>query len=134
MRLRVTGQTRYRSAYQAMVITKPWQVPPYTGVMPEGPNEAPSLEEACAVVSGTPARIRVLRVVMDSTEVTANDVMASTGLSRNATGHHLTALLEAGAIRQRRATHPRGAGPVIYWSADLDVIHAIRDTLSSHLT
>lgn len=86
------------------------------------------------MVSGTPARIRVLRVVMDSNEVTANEVMASTGLSRNAAGHHLTALLEAGAIRKRRTTHSRGAGSVIYWSADVDVIHAIRDTLSSHLT
>lgn len=102
--------------------------------MSEGSNEAPSLEEACAVASGTPARIRVLRVVMDSVEVTAKEVMASTGLSRNAAGHHLSALLEAGAVRQRRTTHARGAGPVIYWSADVDVIHAIRDTLSSHLT
>jgi len=102
--------------------------------MPDGPTDAPSLEDACAVVSGTPARVRTLRVVMDGNEVTAIDVMAATGLSRNAAGHHLNALLEAGVIRQRRATHERGSGPVIYWSADVDAIHAIRDTLSSHLT
>ena len=102
--------------------------------MPDGPPDAPSLEDACAVVSGTPARVRTLRVVMDGTDVTAIDVMAATGLSRNAVGHHLTALLKAGVVTQRRATHARGSGPVIYWSADMDAIHAIRDTLSSHLT
>jgi len=101
--------------------------------MPEGPTDAPSLEDACAVVSGTPARVRTLRVVMDSADVTAIDVMAATGLSRNAAGHHLNALLKAGVIRQRRVTQERG-GPVIYWSANVDAIHAIRDTLSSHLT
>jgi hypothetical protein len=37
-------------------------------------------------------------------------------------------------IHERRATHPRGRGPIIYWSADREAIHDLRDTLNKHLT
>lgn len=97
-------------------------------------SAAPSLDEACAAVSATPARIKMIRFILDSGEVTAKDVMAETGLSRNAVGYHLTALTEARILHERRATHPRGSGPIIYWSADRDVVRAVRDVLYKHLS
>ena len=93
-----------------------------------------SLEEACAAIAATPARLQTLRLVMNSAEVTAKDVMDALELSRTAAGYHLAALVEAGLIHERRATHPRGSGPVIYWAADLSAIHAVRDTLFQHLS
>lgn len=93
-----------------------------------------SIEEACAVLALTPARIETLRYVLDHEQVTAKDVMAATGLSRNATGNNLAALTQAGLLHERRATHPRGSGPIIYWSADRDVIHAARDVVFDHLS
>lgn len=92
------------------------------------------LEEACATIAATPARLRTLRVVMDGGDVTAKDVMDALGLTRSAVGYHLAALTEAGMIHERRATHPRGRGPIIYWSADREAIHGLRDTLAKHLT
>jgi DNA-binding transcriptional ArsR family regulator len=71
---------------------------------------------------------------MDGGDVTAKDVMEALGLTRSAVGYHLTALTDAGMIHERRATHPRGRGPIIYWSADRDAIASLRDTLITHLT
>ena len=96
--------------------------------------DAARLDEACATIAATPARLRTLRVVMDGGDVTAKDVMEALDLTRSAVGYHLTALTEAGMIHERRATHPRGRGPIIYWSADRDAIHHLRDTLTKHLT
>jgi DNA-binding transcriptional ArsR family regulator len=96
--------------------------------------DAVLLEEACATIAATPARLRTLRVVMDGGDVTAKDVMDALGLTRSAVGYHLAALTEAGMIHERRATHPRGRGPIIYWSADREAIHGLRDTLAKHLT
>ena len=96
--------------------------------------DAARLDEACATLAATPARLRTLRVVMDGGEVTAKDVMHALGLTRSAVGYHLAALTEVGVIHERRATHPRGSGPLIYWSADREAIHDLRDTLIKHLT
>jgi DNA-binding transcriptional ArsR family regulator len=96
--------------------------------------DADRLEEACATIAATPARLGTLRVVMDGGDVTAKDVMDALGLTRSAVGYHLAALTEAGMIHERRATHPRGRGPIIYWSADREAIHGLRDTLAEHLT
>lgn len=95
---------------------------------------AVSLDEACAAIASTPARLRTLRVVMDHDEVTAKDVMEELGLSRSAAGYHLAALVDARLVHERRATHPRGSGPVIYWKADRKAIHAVRETLFEHLS
>jgi DNA-binding transcriptional ArsR family regulator len=91
-------------------------------------------EAACATIAATPARLRTLRVVMDHAEVTAKDVMQALDLTRSAVGYHLAALTDAGVIHERRATHPRGSGPVIYWSADPEAVAALRDTLIEHLS
>jgi len=96
--------------------------------------DADRLEEACATIAATPARLRTLRVVMDGGDVTAKDVMDALGLTRSAVGYHLAALTEAGMIHERRATHPRGRGPIIYWSANREAIHGLRDALAKHLT
>lgn len=93
-----------------------------------------SLDEACAAIAATPARLRTLRVVMDHSEVTAKDVMEALGLSRSAAGYHLTALVDAHLVHSRHATHSRGSGPVIYWKADREAIHALRETLFEHLS
>lgn len=93
-----------------------------------------SLDEVCEAIAATPARLRVLRVVMEHSEVTAKDVMAELNVSRTAVGYHLAALTAAGLIHERRATHPRGSGPVIYWAADRAVIGTLRDSLIEHLS
>lgn len=71
---------------------------------------------------------------MDGQDVTAKDVMQALDLTRSAVGYHLAALTEAGLIHERRATHPRGRGPIIYWSADREAIRELRDTLIQHLS
>lgn len=102
--------------------------------MPASPlDRALSLDQACEAIAATPARLRTLRVVMDHSEVTAKGVMAELNLSRSAAGYHLSALMAAGLIHERRATHPRGSGPVIYWAADRQAINALRDALVEHL-
>lgn len=97
-------------------------------------DDAARLDEVCVALAATPARLRTLRLVMGGGDVTAKDVMQALGLTRSAVGYHLTALTEAGLIHERRATHPRGRGPIIYWSADREAIHDLRDTLIQHLT
>ncbi len=97
-------------------------------------DDAARLDEACIAIAATPARLHTLRVVMDGQDVTAKDVMQALGLTRSAVGYHLAALTEAGLIHERRATHPRGRGPIIYWSADREAIHDLRDTLIQHLS
>lgn len=97
-------------------------------------DDAARLDEVCIALAATPARLRTLRIVMDGQDVTAKDVMQALGLTRSAVGYHLTALTDAGLIHERRATHPRGRGPIIYWSADREAIHDLRDTLVQHLS
>lgn len=70
------------------------------------------------LVGASPHRVAVLRVVAAHTEVTALDVMDALGLTRNGVGRHLAALTAAGFLTERRATHPRGSGDVIYWRVD----------------
>lgn len=97
-------------------------------------DDAARLDEVCTALAATPARLRTLRIVMDGQDVTAKDVMQALELTRSAVGYHLSALTEAGLIHERRATHPRGRGPIIYWSADREAIHDLRDTLVQHLS
>ncbi|WP_316318477.1 helix-turn-helix domain-containing protein [Clavibacter michiganensis] len=103
--------------------------------MPDAP-EAPamSLEDACAALAVTTARVKTLGYVLQNDEATAKDVMAAVGLSRNAAGHHLAALTAAGLLHQRRVSQPLGGGPIIYWSADRIAIGRARDALSKHLS
>jgi DNA-binding transcriptional ArsR family regulator len=81
--------------------------------------EAAGVEQDLADLFGaSPNRVAVLRVVAAHTEVTALEVMDALDLTRSGVGRHLVALTAAGFLIERRATHPRGAGDVIYWRVD----------------
>ncbi|WP_316295681.1 ArsR/SmtB family transcription factor [Clavibacter michiganensis] len=92
------------------------------------------IDQACAAIAATPARLRTLRVVMDGTEVTAKSVGEALGISRNAAAYHLAGLAQAGLVGERHATHPRGSGPIVYWSARAEAIRDLRDVLFDHLS
>lgn len=98
------------------------------------PHRSLTLEEACVAIGATPTRLRTLRYVMAHRDATANDIVEALGLSRSNVHHHLTALRDAGILHERRATHPRGSGPIIYWTVDQEHVHAIRNVLFEHLS
>lgn len=105
--------------------------------MPSAPppgKGAPGLGDVARVLGSTPTRLAVLRFFLDRDEGTVRELMAVTGLSRNAAGHQVSALHAAGILGERRAIHPRGQGVIAYWSADRAALHAIRDVLVEHLT
>lgn len=75
-----------------------------------------------ALLDASQVRVDLLRLMLAHDELTALEVMDALGLTRNGVGKHLNALTEAGFLIERRATHPRGIGGVIYWRADRDRI------------
>lgn len=75
-------------------------------------------QDLVGLFGASPYRVAVLRVVAAHTEVTALEVMDALGLTRNGVGRHLAALTASGFLIERRATHPRGSGDVIYWRVD----------------
>lgn len=76
------------------------------------------------LLGASAVRVAVLRAVLAQEEVTALELMDVLGLTRNGVGKHLDELTAAGFLIERRATHPRGKGGVIYWRADRDRIAA----------
>ncbi|MGO2933145.1 ArsR/SmtB family transcription factor [Microbacterium sp.] len=81
----------------------------------------------------TRARIEVLRLALARHEVTAAELMDELGLSRSGLGRHLAILTDEGLLSERRATHPRGSGPVIYWIANADAVRAAIDAFSRRI-
>lgn len=81
----------------------------------------------------TRARIEVLRIALARGEVTANELMEELGLSRSGLGRHLAILTDEGLLSERRATHPRGSGPVIYWVANPAAVRAAIDAFSRRI-
>ena len=75
-----------------------------------------------ALLDASQVRVDLLRLMLSHDELTALEVMDALGLTRNGVGRHLNALTEAGFLIERRATHPRGIGGVIYWRADRERI------------
>ncbi|MBD8104748.1 ArsR/SmtB family transcription factor [Plantibacter sp. CFBP 8775] len=77
------------------------------------------------------ARIRILQLALTRDEVTAAELMDELELTRNGVGRNLGALTRAGLLIERRATHPRGTGNIIYWRADPDAITAATNELAA---
>ncbi len=77
---------------------------------------------ALALLGASAVRVAILRVVLEHNEVTALDLAGALGLTRNGVGRHLKELTEAGFLIERRATHPRGSGDVLYWRAERDAV------------
>ncbi|MGW9159661.1 ArsR/SmtB family transcription factor [Microbacterium sp. NPDC055665] len=76
------------------------------------------------LLGASPARVELLRLVLDHHELTALEIMDVLGMTRNGVGKHLDELTAAGFLIARRATHPRGVGGVIYWRANRERIAA----------
>ncbi|MFJ2535773.1 ArsR/SmtB family transcription factor [Microbacterium maritypicum] len=70
------------------------------------------------LLGASPARVELLRLLLDRHELTALEIMDVLGMTRNGVGKHLDELTAAGFLIARRAIHPRGVGGVIYWRAD----------------
>lgn len=85
---------------------------------------AASEADALLLLGASPVRVDVLRLILQRGELTAAELMETLGLTRNGVGSHLDALTTAGFLIERRTTHPRGSGGIIYWSADRDRIAA----------
>ncbi|PQZ55340.1 hypothetical protein CQ040_09910 [Microbacterium sp. MYb54] len=82
-------------------------------------DDAPSvLSEGIALLDASRVRVDLLRLMLAHDELTAIELMDALELTRIGVGKHLNELTEAGLLIERRATHPRGTGGVIYWRAD----------------
>ncbi len=96
-------------------------------------SDAAAGDPSVVLLGASEARIRVLELVIAHGEVTAAELMDALDLTRNGVGHHLAALTESGFLIERRATHPRGRGGIIYWRADRDQIHQAMWSLSGRV-
>lgn len=88
---------------------------------------------AYRALGATSTRVEILRLVLSSREVSTADVMNALGLSRNGVTRHLRELNADGLLCERHATHPRGSGPITYWSADADRVLDVLDSLVDHV-
>jgi predicted ArsR family transcriptional regulator len=73
-------------------------------------------------LGASPVRIEILRLLLAAGELSAADLMAELGLTRNGVRRHLHALRQDGLLTERHTTHPRGSGPITYWGADPDEV------------
>jgi predicted ArsR family transcriptional regulator len=80
-----------------------------------------------------PLRIEILRLLLSRREASAADVMNEFGLTRNGALTHLKRLSADGILVSRSSTHPRGSGPITYWSVDRDALADLTDSLLNHL-
>ncbi|GGF33821.1 hypothetical protein GCM10011399_28740 [Subtercola lobariae] len=77
------------------------------------------------------ARVEILRAISRRGESPTSALMEDVGLSRNGLSRHLEVLRQSGFLSDRHATHPRGSGPITYWSLDSD---GISDAIEALLT
>lgn len=80
----------------------------------------------------TRARIEVLRCAQGR-EVSAAELMAELGLSRSGLERHLAILTAEGLLIERHATHPRGSGPIIYWTTDDEAVQRALDAFNKRV-
>jgi predicted ArsR family transcriptional regulator len=90
-------------------------------------------QRAYRVTGSPPARLEVLRFVLAYPETTTAEVMVALNMSRNGVLRHLKVLADEGMLEMRHATHPRGAGPITYWRANVDEAWAVFEALGDHL-
>ncbi|RFA10840.1 hypothetical protein B7R54_17730 [Subtercola boreus] len=86
-----------------------------------------------AALGITQSRLEILRILLSQRETTTAELIGETGLSMNGVRQHLQALVGCGLVEGRRATHPRGAGPITYWRAAADHIEDQMDQLCRYL-
>jgi predicted ArsR family transcriptional regulator len=75
------------------------------------------------------SRVEILRSLLASRETSTAEMMAATGLTRGGIRRHLTALSAERVVSERRTTHPRGAGPISYWTVDSEDLISTLDSL-----
>lgn len=110
---------------------RPYELAPAASLIGHGDLEA--AERACRVLCIAPLRIEILRFVLCRTEVSAATLMKEFGLTRNGALSHIKVLAEEDLLTQRRATHPRGSGPITYWRADRAGVQSVLETLTRHV-
>lgn len=90
-------------------------------------------ERACRIIGATPTRLEVLRMIVAFDDVSTSEIVDSLELTRNGVLRHLKVLEAEGLIVRTRTTHPRGAGPITYWRADVDQLDDVFESLSDHV-
>jgi len=98
-----------------------------------GDSDDDPVRSAYLALGITPARLEILRIVFAEGEVTAPHLVEQLALSRNAVGYHLKVLTDQELLLERKATHPRGYGPLGYWTADKDAVRDIFRILYNHV-
>lgn len=81
----------------------------------------------------TSLRVELLRFVLSRPRVCTADAMQEFGITRNCAHHHLHALNSQGLLSALHTTHPRGSGPITYWSADEAEVEELFTTLLDHV-
>jgi predicted ArsR family transcriptional regulator len=92
-----------------------------------------SAARAYGALAMLPLRVEILRLTLSRAEVSTAEVMSELGLTRNGALHHLRQLCTSGILSEQRCTHPRGSGPITYWTADRDELIALIESLLAHL-
>lgn len=98
-----------------------------------GYGDADAAHRAYTMLGATQSRLETLRLILAYPEVSTSDIARALDLTRNGVQPHLDALTRAGVVRERHTTHPRGSGPITYWSGDADEVHIVFESLLSHL-
>ena len=81
----------------------------------------------------SPRRVEILRFLLSREQTSVSQVMTEFGLTRNGVLGHLRAMQQGGLISVSRSTHPRGAGPISYWKADLCAVSKLLEGLQWHV-
>lgn len=81
----------------------------------------------------SPLRVELIRYLLVRDEVSVGELMREFCVTRNGIVSHLRALTVQGLAHERRATHPRGSGPITYWSIDRFNVDELLATLTAHL-
>lgn len=90
-------------------------------------------QRAYRIIGLPSARLEILRFVLAFDEVSTAEIMQTLNMTRNGVLRHLEVLSSEGLIVNRRATHPRGAGPITYWRGDADEARGALEALTAHL-
>jgi DNA-binding transcriptional ArsR family regulator len=98
-----------------------------------GRGDSIAAERACRVIGATPTRLEVLRMIVAFEDISTAELIEALDLTRNGVLRHLKVLKSEGLISATRTTHPRGAGPITYWRADVDELGDVLESLSHHL-
>ncbi|GAA0991148.1 hypothetical protein GCM10009563_03220 [Subtercola frigoramans] len=75
-------------------------------------------ERAYLALGASALRVEILTFVLTNASSSTAEIMTQFAITRNGALDHLRLLQRNGLVSAERRTHPRGSGPITYWSAE----------------